>query len=342
MSKLRLLIVGSGWRSLFYLRVAQALPERFEVCAMLCRTPEKAEKMHREYGAPVSISAEECIAMQPDVVVVAVNKASIAAVGQEWAARGFAVLTETPAALDEETLCRLWQLHQQGAKLQVAEQYWLYPTLAGRLAAVRSGALGTPQFARLSVAHGYHAASLARQFLGAGQQPVRVSGRSWTEKIIETDSRWGRIEHGALVEKPLQQHTLEFADGKTAFLDFCGVQYHSYLRSTHTSVQGERGELYDDTLRCLDASGEPLCRQLKPLDTPLIRAAAAAGLNEDETAIASLLERMQAYVAGGEEIYPLADALQDAYLSLLMERALQQPGQMVETRPQPWNAESTE
>ena len=53
----------------------------------------------------------------------------------------------------------LWQLHRQGAKLQVAEQYWLYPTLAKRLAAVRSGALGTPQFARLSVAHGYHAVS---------------------------------------------------------------------------------------------------------------------------------------------------------------------------------------
>ena len=35
MAKLRYLIVGSGWRSLFYLRVAQALPERFEVCAML-------------------------------------------------------------------------------------------------------------------------------------------------------------------------------------------------------------------------------------------------------------------------------------------------------------------
>ena len=47
--------------------------------------------------------------------------------------------------------------------------------LAKRLAAVRSGALGTPQFARLSVAHGYHAVSLARQFLNAGQQPVRVT-----------------------------------------------------------------------------------------------------------------------------------------------------------------------
>ena len=66
------------------------------------------------------------------------------------------MLCETPAALEEDALRALWQLHRQGAKLQVAEQYWLYPTLAKRLAAVRSGALGTPQFVRLSVAHGYH------------------------------------------------------------------------------------------------------------------------------------------------------------------------------------------
>ena len=211
MAKLRFIVVGSGWRSLFYWRIAQALPERFELCAMLCRTEEKAEKMHREYGVPVSTSAEQCAALHPDLVVVAVNKASIAAVSTEWLARGFAVLSETPAALEEDALRALWQLHQQGAKLQVAEQYWLYPTLAKRLAAVHSGALGTPQFARLSVAHGYHAVSLARQFLNAGQQPVRVTGRSWTEKIIETDSRWGAVHNGALVEKTLQQHTLEFA-----------------------------------------------------------------------------------------------------------------------------------
>jgi len=336
MAKLRFIVVGSGWRSLFYWRIAQALPERFELCAMLCRTEEKAEKMHREYGVPVSTSAEQCIALHPDFVVVAVNKASIAAVSTEWLARGFAVLCETPAALEEDALRALWQLHQQGAKLQVAEQYWLYPTLAKRLAAVRSGALGTPQFVRLSVAHGYHAVSLARQFLNAGQQPVRVTGRSWTEKIIETDSRWGAVHNGALVEKTLQQHTLEFAGGGTAFLDFNGVQYHSYLRSTHTSVQGERGELFDDTLRCLDAIGEPVCRLLTPLPDPLAAAAAQAGLNEDETAIACFLDRMQGYLAGGAEVYPLADALQDAYLALLMERALA-AGQPLESTPQPWN-----
>ena len=43
------------------------------------------------------------------------------------------------------------------------------------------------------------------------------------------------------------------------------------------------------------------------------------------------------FLAGGAEVYPLADALQDAYLALLMERALAVPGQPVESTPQPWN-----
>ena len=97
MAKLRFIVVGSGWRSLFYWRIAQALPERFELCAMLCRTEEKAEKMHREYGVPVSTSAEQCIALHPDLVVVAVNKASIAAVSTEWLARR-PMCSSSPAA----------------------------------------------------------------------------------------------------------------------------------------------------------------------------------------------------------------------------------------------------
>ena len=79
-----------------------------------------------------------------------------------------------------------------------------------------------------------------------------------------------------------------------------------------------------------------MCRLLTPLPDPLAAAAAQAGLNEDETAIACFLDRMQGYLAGGAEVYPLADALQDAYLALLMERALA-AGQPLKSTPQPWN-----
>ena len=57
MAKLRFVVVGSGWRSLFYWRIAQALPERFALCALLCRSEQSAEIMHLEYVVPVSTSS---------------------------------------------------------------------------------------------------------------------------------------------------------------------------------------------------------------------------------------------------------------------------------------------
>lgn len=42
MKPMRFIVVGSGWRSLFFARIAQAYPEWFELSALLCRTREKA------------------------------------------------------------------------------------------------------------------------------------------------------------------------------------------------------------------------------------------------------------------------------------------------------------
>ena len=104
----RFIIVGSGWRSLYYVRIAKALPQVFELCAMLCRTEEKAAKMASENGILTTTSVSECMDYKPDfVVVVVVNKASIADVVLQWLEKGFCVLSETPAALDTETLVRL-------------------------------------------------------------------------------------------------------------------------------------------------------------------------------------------------------------------------------------------
>ena len=58
-------------------------------------------------------------------------------------------------------------------------------------------------------------------------------------------------------------------------------------------------------------------------------------LPEDETAIARLLIGMKNYVDGGEEIYPLADALQDAYLTTLLKTAIE-TGETYASKSQVW------
>ena len=63
-----------------------------------------------------------------------------------------------------------------------------------------------------------------------------------------------------------------------------------------------------------------------------------ARLNDDEIAVGSLSLGMSEYVKGGQEIYSLADALQDMYLCLKMEDAMASPYTAVTTEKQPWDA----
>ena len=136
----RFIVVGSGWRSLFYWRIACAYPELFTMEAMLCRTDEKAGAMRRQYGVPAITSEAACEAMKPDFVVIAVNKASIFSETKRWAKKGYPVLCETPAALKLEDLKELWRMKtEEGAKIQVAEQYYLYPSFAAAMEVVRRG-----------------------------------------------------------------------------------------------------------------------------------------------------------------------------------------------------------
>ncbi len=77
MKPLKFAVVGSGWRSLFYVRIAHAFPEYFNLTALLCRTEEKAERLQRDYGIRTVTSTEACESGKPDFIVVAVDKDSI-------------------------------------------------------------------------------------------------------------------------------------------------------------------------------------------------------------------------------------------------------------------------
>ena len=52
MSKVRYAVVGSGWRSLFYIRIAKALSETFELTALLCRKAFRSTPLRMPYSMP--------------------------------------------------------------------------------------------------------------------------------------------------------------------------------------------------------------------------------------------------------------------------------------------------
>ncbi len=358
---LSFIIVGSGWRAMFYVRIAKRYPELFHLNFLLCRTGEKAGRIRLEAGIPTTTSVSDCEASHPDFVVVAVSYDSNYSVAKEWLRKGYAVLAETPAASGEEALEDLWALHQKGAKLQIAEQYFRYPLIASGLRAVEQGRLGEPYAVELSLAHDYHGISLIRRMLNCGfgrkakcQSPlptVKLWGRQYRFKVTETDSRFGPITDGRVGESERTRISLEFENGKVAFYDFSGTQYHSFLRSRHINVQGQRGEWNDTILRCLDDSGKPVEEQIKPCFDPAYEVLHTEELLkwgqiwhpevhmenwQDEYAIATLMVDMGELLQSGSGGYPLAEALEDAYLTLLFRQAVAHPGQVITSGPHSW------
>jgi len=328
MEKIKFAIIGSGWRSRFFIRIALVLKDQFEISSMLFRTEEKAELFAREYGIPCTCSREEFLASDPHFIVTAVGKSDINSLTREYLEMGFPVLMETPAGMTRDELNTLWAAAERGARIQVAEQYQFYPEYEAMINEALSGHLGTLQNVYNSCVHGYHGASLSRLLLDLTHESFSVAGRSYLNSILETDSRDGLVTDGRLAEKETAVLTLDFEGGKTVFHRFSGVQYHSLIRSKHLFVQGERGEMEDLHVRYMDTQNRLVEKTLPFENTP--------GLTGDETAIARCLKGMKTFIDTGKEFYPLSSALQDAYISLLMDEALK-TGQVIQSELCPWN-----
>lgn len=361
LNPLSFVIVGSGWRAMFFVRIAKRYPELFHLNYLLCRTEEKAERLHREEGIPVTTSVQDCENTHPDFVVIAVSWNAAFTLTKEWLKKGYPVLEETPAATTEEQLEELWELHQKGARLQIAEQYLRYPLLASGLRAIRQGLLGEPYAVELSLVHEYHAASLIRNMLNLGLNSqknlknglpaFKLWGRQYTFPVTETDSRQGPVTDGSVKEHTRTRVAIEFEGGKTAFYDFTDVQYHTFIRARHINVQGVRGEWNDTFLRYVDSNFCPVKEQLKPGLDPAYPDLEIARLREfgnvwkpevhmenwqDEYAIATMMLDMRELIENGCGGYPLAEALEDAYIWMLMKKAVQTPGQIIESQPHSW------
>ena len=53
MGKVKYAVIGSGWRAEFYIRIAKAVPEKFDLTAVLIRDEEKGRKFSEKFGVKV-------------------------------------------------------------------------------------------------------------------------------------------------------------------------------------------------------------------------------------------------------------------------------------------------
>lgn len=364
MKKIRYAVIGSGWRSLYYVRIAKALPERFEMCMLLCRNEEKAAALREQYRIPVTCKEADIYALNPDFIVSAVNRESMYDVALHWMELGWPVLSETPPALEHDRLCHLWELRAGSQRpvsavtgrpadyrLAVAEQYFCYPQHEARTKIIESGLIGEPVSMTISYMHDYHAASLIRRMLKIGFEDAAVIGKKYSFPVTDTRTRYEVLTAGNVVSKEQTHLILDYESGRTAFYDFCSDQYRSPIRNRYLNVRGTRGEIINDTVHYLNGQNlpesAPIVTESDPStgeilsvsfrgDTLYTPVFGSCGLPDDETAIARLLAAMSRYLESGEEYYPLAEALEDAALSAMMVAAGNSPWIMQRSQPRPW------
>jgi len=350
-------IVGTGWRALFFLRLARLLPDRLRAVGLVTRTPERAAQLSAECDVPVFLSIDALLAAErPDYVIVSAPWPVTPDLTRELVRRGIPVVAETPPAPDLDGLRALWHDVSTSGLVQVAEQYLLMPGHAARLAVLGSGVIGEPTSVQLSSTHLYHAVSLIRGLLGVAYQPVRVDARAFTAPLVDplTPAGWTHDE----VPKPATTTlaTLDFG-GRMGLYDFTDNQWWNPLRARRIVIRGSHGEIVDDQVtRMLDGSTpvtSALTRRqtghdlnLEGLDLKHIsfdgqvvyrNPFVGSGMSDDDIAVAAIAEQAGAWARGeGPEPYPLAQACQDHAVSVAIGESIA-TGAPVTVADEPWS-----
>lgn len=359
MKPLQFAVIGAaGWRAQFFLRVAAALPERFQAVHLLVRDPDKRAAQQALWNVPASDSIDSLLATKPDFVVISVKRpAAPAYIEQIAAGHGIGVLCETPSGPPElESMNRLWNAVrpaiENGVRVHVAEQYPLQPMHQARIAVARSGKLGPLVHAQASISHTFHGVALIRRLLGVGVGQSTVNAQRFVAQSAESPGRNGPPTEEKLVEIKHTIAAFQFDNGSTGLFDFAGDQQRSWARSPRVIVRGQRGEVHDDAVRHLIDFCTPAIDRLTRVDAGqegnlegyCHRGVQLGGqwvyknpfgdarLADDEIAVAHAM----AHMAGdATDAYNLRESLQDQYLALLMDESVEK-NSTVATQPQSW------
>ena len=231
-------IIGAGWRSEFYLRIATLLPETFSVSGIFIRNENKRKEFSEKYNFPIFDNLQDLLNTSFDFIVSCVSKDSIGETARILSEKGVAVLTETPVTDGKLS-----------GKIQVAEQFHFMPRNQAYKRIIDSGILGKVHQVQLSCCHDYHAASLIRFFLDLKNEKPKSTSITLPDTVNRYNGRNGFIEP-VVVNGEQKITVLEF-DGKTAVYDFNYEQYFSDIRKNRIIIRGTNGEIVDNTVTYL-------------------------------------------------------------------------------------------
>jgi len=304
-----------------------------------------------EHGVKAFCRLDDLLETKPQFVVSCVKKAGMADMVMQLLEKGMPVLSETPLAVEIPVLKRLWETQRRtGTPLEMAEQYFLYPTHQAKIALVCAGVIGQVHSCWMSMMHDYHGISMLRAYLGEESEPVEIRARKIYQPIAVTGGRAGYTPGDEMGDEYRTLAQFDFGGGRMGLYDFSGTQYHSAIRSNHMRVLGTRGEIFDDEVRFLGEGNRPETEKLsvhRDLITGTIRSIDFNGqcvyqnpfrwdveMTEDDIAVSTVLVRMGKRLESGESHYPYA--FRDSYMSCLLAAAADADGRVV-TQKMEWD-----
>jgi predicted dehydrogenase len=355
--KIRYGIIGGGFRAKFFLKAALEIPELFEVTGLVTNFPESTAEQRARLGVTLYRNAEELLEHEKPDFLVVTTKRPVDTPPREpmdrLAGLGFPILMETPAAWSFEALHHIYELCR-GKKVQVAEQVHAQPENAARIAVAHSGILGAVSQAELSFQHSYHCINVLRRFLKLGFENAEITGKVFHFPVVQGYTRSGVANTEQIVNEKRIFSLLDF-NGKLGVYNYEDNQVRAYVRAEHIAVRGERGEINGQTVRWLHTHEE--YRQYTyeriysgagtSLEGFFFRGLMGGGrwiysnpyphrsLCDDDIAVMTVLEKMARYVREGRAFSSIANACQDQYLFLMIEKSAKE-GRPLLTETQPW------
>ena len=247
---MRAVLIGTGWRSRFYRRIAEALPSLLDIVSVYSNSEERARELSKN-GMRCTSSLDEALSPSHDAVIVSTRRDLFYSIMMTLAHRGEFILSETSfLPLREEERNAL-----SAVKGAVMEQYPYSPLFASVLNV--KDRLGKIDQLFLSGLHNHHAASVAKAVLGDLQMPKEVLFIDQPSVIIKTGGRGGLSATGESEEYTRKIRILRFE--RTLLLhDFSTNQYHNYLMDNSIEIRGERGILTFEGLRTVSDDGYPV------------------------------------------------------------------------------------
>ena len=207
MSILRIAVAGAGPRANDYMATIAKLTDKYKFCAICDKNADRAKSAAQQHGAEtVYTDVEKMLQTEkPDVFFGLTPTDSLSIMTIMAAENKVNVIREIPIAITRQIADGIIQsCKQNGVKLEIAENVWVWPHERLKKKIIESGLLGKILHVRLWYTSGaYHGFNAVRMLLGS--EAKRVLGYIGKVEVPEYVSYGGdpankRIWESAVIE----------------------------------------------------------------------------------------------------------------------------------------------